>query len=263
MAPFTTLEALEKTIRLKHENDKHALFEAVQLASIGTNLYEMTGQQRFAFVGASLRKPEALAWYNYLKLQRGIGTFTKQTNETILRQDRTTVHGSQLPDGCRLKDEATLQRIAGIPDPDEAYELFKVCYRSMLSEGGESWRHHHLIEKYKDRLAEVRRWYLVYLMAHGPPPGPNTVDYARIGENLTKQVNDLLDAGKDVPIELLNKLDDFNNSPPQNHIISGKQALVQKARPAVQPVLKSQLLHHVLIRLVSQWMACYKRLETG
>ena len=79
-------------------------------------------------------------------------------------------------------------------------------------------------------------------MAHGPPkltwtpPGLNTVDYARIGENLTKQVNDLLDAGKDVPIELLNKLDDFKNSPPQKQIISGKQALVQKARPAVQPV---------------------------
>ena len=104
MAPFTILEELEKTIRFKHEDDKYALFEAMQLASIGTNLYEMTGQQRFAFAGASLRKPEALAWYNHLKQRGGIGTLTKQEFEAILRQDRGTTHGNQLLDGCRLKD---------------------------------------------------------------------------------------------------------------------------------------------------------------
>ena len=99
----------------------------------------------------------------------------------------------------------------------------------------ENWRDHRLIDKYKDRLAEVRRWYLVYLMAHGPPkltwtpPGPNTSEYIWTKESLTKQIHDLLDAGQDVPAEFLDKLDDFNNDTHNRkvrEVLAGQQALV-------------------------------------
>ena len=86
----------------------------------------MTGQQRFAFVGAAFRMPEALAWYDHLKRQRGIRPLVKQEFEHMLQH--VCDFADQLPDGCRLKDEATLQIIAGIPDPEEATEFFKVCF---------------------------------------------------------------------------------------------------------------------------------------
>ena len=52
MAPFTTLEALEKTLRFHDSENRQALFEAMQLAAIGTVPLQMTPQQRHAFDAA-------------------------------------------------------------------------------------------------------------------------------------------------------------------------------------------------------------------
>ena len=75
----------------------------------------------------------------------------------------------------------------------------------MNSPGQESWIHHHLIDKHKNLLEEVRRWYLVYLTAYGPPQeavpgsGHTGMSFQEINQDLTIHVNDLLDKNQDVP----------------------------------------------------------------
>ena len=205
-------DAFDDKLNFQNNEERQALFEAMQLASYGTQPLQMTSAQRHAFASAAMRSPEAFAWYDYQRGHRGLGPMDQREFGEQLAKDCDL---DELPEGCRPKDLATLQHIAGIHN-DDINELAQLCFRAMYSQD-ETWKVNPLMQKYQDRLPEIRRWYLVHLNARGPPAmtlretGLHTVDYVWTKEALTKHIHDLADAGQDIPEEFTRRLDELNN----------------------------------------------------
>ena len=108
-------DALDDRLNFQNNEERQTLFEAMQLASYGTQPLQMTVAQRHAFASAAMRSPEAFAWYDYQRGRKGLGPMDKREFGEQLAKDRDL---DELPEGCRPKDLATLQHIAGIHNDD-------------------------------------------------------------------------------------------------------------------------------------------------
>ena len=140
MATGISDDALDHMLHFKNNEERQALVEAMQMASYGTQPMQMTVPQRHAFTSAAMRSPEALAWYDYQKGRKGFGPMDKRTFGEQLDRDRDL---DELPEGCRPRDLATLQHIAGIHNEDVNI-LAQLCFRAMYSKD-EVWKDHPLI----------------------------------------------------------------------------------------------------------------------
>ena len=62
MATGVSEAALEEMLRFKDQDERHDLFEAMQMASFGTQPLQLTIPQRHAFTRAAMNSPVAFAW---------------------------------------------------------------------------------------------------------------------------------------------------------------------------------------------------------